>query len=252
VSWLKLDDGFWSHPKIVGRSDAAFRLHINAMGYCAQHLTDGELVEAVLPTLYPRNVKKLVAELIAEGIWHGPDHDCPSCPDVFRGRYYIHDFLQWNPSAEKVEGERAAARERMDRLRRGRSSPEPTPNDDRTNDRSSPSRGSASPSRPVPSIENTPSSTVATSGLRPVENPDDEKLKTVFERVANAKLDRRPPGTVRDPDRYRATCLQELEPRATELLFVMANHPDAPIDVLAGWLLGEPNSLAQYHEEAHA
>ena len=41
MTWLRIDDAMVDHPKIIGLSDGAFRLHITALCYCARHLTDG-------------------------------------------------------------------------------------------------------------------------------------------------------------------------------------------------------------------
>ncbi len=43
MPWLKIDDGFAEHRKIVGLNDRAFRLHVVALVYCARNLTDGHL-----------------------------------------------------------------------------------------------------------------------------------------------------------------------------------------------------------------
>ena len=106
MTWLRLDDGFCDHPKVDPLTDGAFRLHVAAMGYCARHLTDGVVAVSILPKLYPRNVSKLAAELVAAGLWEHRD-----------GVYLVHDFTQYNPTRAKVEAERAAAAERQQRAR---------------------------------------------------------------------------------------------------------------------------------------
>jgi len=41
MSWVRLDDGAPGHRKIVGLSDAAFRLWIVGLTYCNQQANDG-------------------------------------------------------------------------------------------------------------------------------------------------------------------------------------------------------------------
>lgn len=244
MTWLKIDDGFGQHPKIVGLTDAAYRLHVNAMGHCAKYLTDGEVTEAALPTLYPRNLRKLTKELLDAGLWHTADHGCPACPDVLPGRFYVHGFLDYNPPADKVEADREAARERMRRVRSGRSSEEVRPNIERS---------SATPSRPDPSRAN---SRVETS-LRlarapgPVDDDDEgearaQKVRAVFERWADQRMEGRK--SIEDRGAYRRTVITELEGLHLGPLcaLVDAHNLDAPLDSFILELEGKPNNLHRY------
>lgn len=135
--WLKLDDQFHEHPKLRAVGPEAAWLHIGAMCLSARFLTDGFIAESDIPLLAPttpsRTRNKFVSKLLELGLWERAN-----------GGYQIHDWLDYQPSADSVRTEREKARERM-RDRRGRS-PEHPPNDQGTFERSSPS-----PSRPVPS-----------------------------------------------------------------------------------------------------
>ena len=83
MGWVKLDDGYPRHPKVLGLSDRAFRHDIVATCYCAEHDTDG-----VLPAAYVRAIPARVrAELIAAGKW-----------DEVNGVVMVHDYLDYNPS----------------------------------------------------------------------------------------------------------------------------------------------------------
>lgn len=108
MPWLKLDDTFWTNPKLERLSDKAHRLYMRGLGYCAQHLTDGVLDAAALRTLGAP--KRLCDELVAGACWD-------VIPD---GGYTIHDYLEFNPSraavlerrrkeADKKAGQRAVA-----------------------------------------------------------------------------------------------------------------------------------------------
>jgi hypothetical protein len=97
MPWANLDDGFTDHPKIIGLSDSAFRLHVAGILYCARHLTDGLVSAEAVPTLVPRYRRAALAELTGRGLWH--DHTEAAV-------YEIHDFLEWNRSRASVEAER--------------------------------------------------------------------------------------------------------------------------------------------------
>ena len=100
MTWAKLDDGFPEHPKVIGLSDAAFRTHVAAICYAARNLTDGHIPAAALLAV-SRGKPKAVAELHAAGVWHENGGE----------GYIIHDYLEYNPSKERVERERERKRE---------------------------------------------------------------------------------------------------------------------------------------------
>lgn len=94
MSWLKIDDGFAEHPKIIDLSDRAFRLHVAALCYTARNLTDGVLsarsvqVCSALASASRRHIVELrEAELWVE----------------FNDGYLIKDYLDYNPSASEVK-----------------------------------------------------------------------------------------------------------------------------------------------------
>jgi len=94
MGWLKLDDAFGDHPKVVGLSDRAFRAHVLGMVYCARYLTDGHVPRAVGPK------PSIAKELERAGLWTS-----------MRGGWQIHDWLDWNPSRAETEAERERWRE---------------------------------------------------------------------------------------------------------------------------------------------
>src|SRR5690242_9635848 len=106
MSWVRLDDKLPHHPKVRGLGKlryAALGLHVEALCYASEYLTDG-VIPAQVVRDYPR---KLVEALLAAGLWHrGGD-----------GNVTLHDFLDYNPSRDVVLGKRAAARDRMNAAR---------------------------------------------------------------------------------------------------------------------------------------
>jgi hypothetical protein len=99
VSWLRLDDGFAEHPKVLELSDAALRLHIRAMCWVARQETDGAIPPAALRSLSAK--AKLAEELVASGLWEKAD-----------AGHVIHDYLAYNPSKAENDAGREAARRR--------------------------------------------------------------------------------------------------------------------------------------------
>ena len=107
MPWVRFDDQFPIHRKVEGLSDAAFRLHISAIFWCARNLTDGFVPVEDLESAVPRRMRrpgKFVAELVARKLWVEVDDG-----------WQIHDYLDFQPSREKVERERKAKAERQAR-----------------------------------------------------------------------------------------------------------------------------------------
>lgn len=116
MAWAKFDDGFYDHPKVLGLDRKlelqCDGLHLKAVCWCSRHLTDGLVPKNIIPLL--NGTTKLAQELVRVGIWEEAGDG-----------YIIHDYLDYNPSKEKVLLERKAAVERMNKSRKfGRSSGE--------------------------------------------------------------------------------------------------------------------------------
>ncbi len=99
MTWLKIDDRFAEHPKVIGLSAQAFRLHVAGLCRCAAHLTDGRLTERDVRVLTPicglTTWKRYVNELISAGLWIVQPHG-----------WSIKDYLDYNPSSVKVKEQR--------------------------------------------------------------------------------------------------------------------------------------------------
>lgn len=133
MTWFKLDDSFYDHPKVFDASDAAVALWVRAGCWSARNLTDG-FVPAGMPVRLSTSAEAAAAELARRGLW-----------ERTRGGWLFHDWAEYQPTKESVEADRKAARERMRRRRTAghtrNGSPEHLPNF---------ARSSAPPSRPVP------------------------------------------------------------------------------------------------------
>lgn len=117
--WVKLDDQFCDHPKVVAAGSAAGWLYVSALCYAARLLTDGYIPANMVNRLADCDDPQDAARrLVAVGLWEPAE-----------GGYVIHDYHDYQPSSAKVKGERDAAKQRMAARR---SSPEPQPNIPRT------------------------------------------------------------------------------------------------------------------------
>jgi len=92
MTWLRLDDSFAEHPKVVGLTDGAFRCLVELYCYASRNLTDG-----AIPTAAARRhgSAKQINELVIAGLLH----------EVAAG-YEIHDYLEYNQSRAQAEAER--------------------------------------------------------------------------------------------------------------------------------------------------
>lgn len=141
MPWVRFDDTFSVHRKVEGLSDAAFRLHVSAVFWCARNLTDGFVPEEDLElvTARVRSPERFAAELVRRGLWHRAeavtrngdvdvtrnalvgDHEtgCGSedCPVPEGPGWVIHDYLEFQPSKEKVREEQSKNADRQRRYR---------------------------------------------------------------------------------------------------------------------------------------
>lgn len=127
MPWVRFDDQFTIHRKVSGLSDPAFRLHSEAIFWCARNLTDGFVPAADLLLLATaRRPLKFVPELVARGNWHEAASVCDSkkCPAHSDNRanapadgWVIHDYFEYQPTKSRVQADRANNAERQKRFR---------------------------------------------------------------------------------------------------------------------------------------
>ena len=101
MSWVRLDDNFPNHPKVVGLSDQAFRLYISGLCYASHYLTDGLIIEPVLRRLDGADGVK---ELVEAGLWL----------KVSKG-WQIASYGEYQTPKSEVEKAKQANRERVNR-----------------------------------------------------------------------------------------------------------------------------------------
>lgn len=104
MPWVRFDDMFPINRKIEGLTDAAFRLHVSAIFWCARNLTDGFVPtnDLELVTSRVKSARKRADELVQRGLW------------ITRpGGWEINSYLEFQPSKKKVLADREAAAERQ-------------------------------------------------------------------------------------------------------------------------------------------
>ena len=107
MTWVKIDDSFPNHPKIVGLTDKAFRIHISGLCYCGTYLTDGFIPMTIAKTLCDGDFKH-IADLCEAGLWKEA---------MSENGFRIHDYLAHQTSKTQVEEKRQTVRERQKRYR---------------------------------------------------------------------------------------------------------------------------------------
>ena len=105
MTWVRIDDGYFTNPKAIAAGPNGRALHLASICWASANLSDGHVPRQVLPVLAAiAGVKAAPASsaLIDAGLW-------ADTPDGWQ----IKDYLEFNPSAEKVKADRAAAAERQ-------------------------------------------------------------------------------------------------------------------------------------------
>ncbi len=93
LSWVRVDASLPSNPKILTLlsekgGDHALCVCIFALGYCAQHGTDGFVPEIALGLIHGK--AKDAALLISAGLWH-----------QIPGGFDVNDWAEYQPSDEE-------------------------------------------------------------------------------------------------------------------------------------------------------
>ena len=96
MTWVRLDDQFFRHPKVLRAGRDARDLYLAALCYAGGALTDGRIPTEALPGLGAEALGSVdssdaVNRLVGTGLWEA----------VPEG-YLIHDYLRYNPSRQQV------------------------------------------------------------------------------------------------------------------------------------------------------
>ncbi|TDD77722.1 hypothetical protein [Actinomadura rubrisoli] len=191
MTWFKVDDSFYDHPKVFDLPDSAVALWTRAGCWSARNLTDG-VVPARLPARLCDDHEAAVRALVDSGLW-----------ERTRGGYRFHDWDQYQPSKDEVTAERGKksiggriGNHRRWHVDRGKFDPECVHcqrehvSDKRSDsDRTVREGGESEANRPVPTRPD-PSrrdggsvGESSSASRRPRENDDDPKTTTTREQT---------------------------------------------------------------------
>jgi len=204
MAWVRFDDTFPEHPKVLKVGGDAAWLHVCALAYCNRLETDGVIPTGVVGRLSDRkDAKRLAAKLVSEGLW-----------DVHPEGWEIHDYHDFQPSKAELEQRREARAQagrkggvKSGETRRERSKPEANSEANASGLLEANSERSGTPSRPVPSRPDVSNSVVVLQSVPGTVDDDDVIIDRIIERCATIRTERaRPANSVA----YRATVLADI------------------------------------------
>lgn len=106
MSWIKLDDKWMRHPKIIAAGRDARDIWLASITWCSEYLTDGYLPANLVPSLAMTadvdvaNCQNFAKTLVEVGLW-----------DATENGYQVHDYLDYNPSKNQALATREARKE---------------------------------------------------------------------------------------------------------------------------------------------
>jgi hypothetical protein len=112
VGWVKLDDGFFRHPKVVRAGRDGRALYLAGLCWCSSQLSNGVTPAELLPLLafdagVPLDDAAVAADRLVEvGLWE-------RVPEGWK----VHDYEEHQRTREQVEHERELNRKRQQKKR---------------------------------------------------------------------------------------------------------------------------------------
>lgn len=106
MTWIRIDDNFPDHPKIIGLSNHAFRTHIQGLCYCGRFLTDGFIPFAAINSMINEPENKPTDELESAGLWVRDDKG-----------FHILNYQEYQSTKAEVEVIKTRNRERTQKWR---------------------------------------------------------------------------------------------------------------------------------------
>lgn len=122
MGWVRLDDNFADHPKVIGLSDKAFRLFIMGLCYSNRHLTDGFITYQIVTAWVGDDPLKPSDELEDQNLWERADKG-----------FQIRSYDEYQPTRTVVESKRERSKERLKRYREQRENTDVTALQERFN-----------------------------------------------------------------------------------------------------------------------
>ena len=144
IPWFMVDDKLHSHMKAARAGAEAMGLWVLAGSWAADQLTDGFIPDYMALRLDSK-AKRHAASLVAAGFWIAAEREGE------RG-WQFHEWTDFQPTKEEVQVKRAAARDRMKRVRanKGAGSRELPANEQRSSRDVRITPAQPNPSHPMP------------------------------------------------------------------------------------------------------
>lgn len=111
MAWVRIDENFAQHPKVLKAGPLGMAMHVAALCYCNRHLTDGFVPKQIACMLldltgigmrmwssetmgggHDAEWQMIVDDLVEAGLWR-----------PIEGGWMIHDYLVYQPSREQVQ-----------------------------------------------------------------------------------------------------------------------------------------------------
>lgn len=244
MTWVRIDEGFPEHPKVLSAGGDAGWLHVCAISYCNRQLTDGFIPHAVLSRLSDRKRPgMLAAKLVEVGLWETTD-----------GGWTIHDYLLYQPTRSETEATRErtysvkAEAGRLGGLASGVARRKHTRSRTEANNEAEPKQTeSKHEARSVPirtDLELVRDN--STSVDTPTAGGELIRIDAVADQYARIAL-QSANGNVNNPSAYlRAAKKTALD--HPDLDRYLQRWPDAPANAVAAWLHGDKHSMAYYRD----
>jgi hypothetical protein len=110
MPWVRIDEEFPRHPKVVKAGPLGMAMHVAALCYCNQYLTDGFVPKAVVAGLLDLSgigMRQWMGELAGGGVdatWELVAEDLEEAGlwEREQGGWRIHDYHDYQPSREHV------------------------------------------------------------------------------------------------------------------------------------------------------
>ena len=240
MTWVRIDDQFFFKPRVRQAGKDGRALFWAGLCYCAANLTDGVIVKPSLPFVAAMaEVEQDIADLLVNiGLWD--DHG---------DRYEVIDYLTFQQSREQVVAEREAAAERK-RRQRERESQETSRRESRRDVRNG-HAVSSPPPVPVPTDKTSSRRPGNSQGaVRPVDNPDDDEFfAAVWNHFAQLKLERQPPGKVKDPTPWKRKTAENARVELSDQAHRWRNEFDLTPSQLAAALIDDKPPAAHYRRK---
>lgn len=119
MAWARIDDKFFSHPKVRSAGKDAALLYLASLCHCNSFVTEGfvsnDMLSLVGAQAFQRNYKASAARLVECGLWHKTE-----------GGYLINDFLKYNYSRKQID---EIKEKRSESGKQGGRPPKPKPED---------------------------------------------------------------------------------------------------------------------------